>query len=82
MGVRKRGISHVYLTEPFDRNAVLTSSAQEYILFNHIAVKSLMKGNVHDEGLLFTFPPSGSNLLDLKKQKTKKNQDVPFSSFK
>lgn len=80
MGMRKRHISHVYLTEPFDKNAVLTSSAPEYILFNHIAVKPLTKGNMHDKELQFTFPPSGSNLLDLKKKH--KKQDVPLAFFK
>ena len=38
MGMRMRD-SHVYLTEPLNKNAVLTSNAREYILFNHIESK-------------------------------------------
>lgn len=64
MGRKKRDISHMHFTEPFNKNAVLTSSGREYILFNHTAVKPLTKGNVHDRELLFTFFPSASNLLD------------------
>ena len=53
--MRKRGISHVYSTEPLNKNAVLTINVREYILFNQIAMKPLTEGNVLDREFIFTF---------------------------
>ena len=54
MEMRKRGISHVYSTEPLNKNAVLTINVREYILFNQIAMKPLTEGNVLDREFRFT----------------------------
>jgi len=63
MEMRKRGVSHVYSTEPLNKNAVLTINVREYILFNQIAMKPFTEGNELHREFIFTFSSSGSNLL-------------------
>lgn len=55
MGIRKRD-GHVYPTESFCKNAVFISNAWEYVLFNHLIVQTLTKGNKHVKEFIFTFP--------------------------
>lgn len=74
-GMRKRD-GHVYPTESFCKNAVFTSNAWEYILFNLLTVQTLMKGNKHDRVHIY-ISASGSSLLDQEKNKLSL-----FSSFK
>lgn len=75
-GIRKRD-GHVYPTESFCKNAVFTSNAWEYILFNHLTVQTLMKGNKYDREFIFTFLP-----LIPAYWIRKKNKLSLFSSFK